>query len=351
VLWGYLWDLFVPGPGTAGLFRGDLPISRGLFDPWSTFWGWLGLAGLAALAFRVRARAPLFSLGIAFFLAGHLLESTIIPLEPAFEHRNYLPSIFLFLFPAKLLLSISRAHLRIGMTTALLLMLAVVTGARADLWGKPFQQALAWAQAAPDSPRGQVLLSQRWLETGNGEAARVVLSRTVERHPSNRIFSNPPSTDAVVRYQLEQALTSVMNENCRGLGPETARRWIEKGLHGSRKSDPLWRRMLLVQRGASKLREGDIDGAYRDFLAALNIRMDEEAILSLAARLASGGGYRQALELLDDPAYGKDPVAVASLAGMRRCWLRKSGYYERERRALRETIANDERVSSSSHVR
>ena len=29
---------------------------------------------------------------VLFFLAGHILESSIFPLELIFEHRNYLPS-------------------------------------------------------------------------------------------------------------------------------------------------------------------------------------------------------------------------------------------------------------------
>ncbi|MDD3651849.1 MAG: hypothetical protein PHC73_10240, partial [Immundisolibacter sp.] len=51
--------------------------------------GWL-LAALAALL--LRRRAPVLAFGIAWFVAGHALESTVVPLEIAHEHRNYLPS-------------------------------------------------------------------------------------------------------------------------------------------------------------------------------------------------------------------------------------------------------------------
>ena len=43
------------------------------------------------MAWRTRRQAPLLSFGIAWFLVGHILESTILPLEIAHEHRNYLP--------------------------------------------------------------------------------------------------------------------------------------------------------------------------------------------------------------------------------------------------------------------
>jgi tetratricopeptide (TPR) repeat protein len=53
----------------------------------------LGIVFLLSLAFLVRKRQPILSLGIFWFFAGHLLESTILPLELAHEHRNYLPSL------------------------------------------------------------------------------------------------------------------------------------------------------------------------------------------------------------------------------------------------------------------
>ena len=37
-------------------------------------------------------RFPILSFGILWYLAGHLLESTVIRLQIIFEHRNYLPS-------------------------------------------------------------------------------------------------------------------------------------------------------------------------------------------------------------------------------------------------------------------
>ncbi|MCI5188943.1 MAG: tetratricopeptide repeat protein, partial [Candidatus Electrothrix sp. AS4_5] len=40
---------------------------------------------------------PFFTFPILFFFLNHLVESTIFPLELVFEHRNYLPSLFLFL--------------------------------------------------------------------------------------------------------------------------------------------------------------------------------------------------------------------------------------------------------------
>jgi len=39
----------------------------------------------------------LIRMAVVFFLVGHSVESSFLPLEMIFEHRNYLPSLFLFL--------------------------------------------------------------------------------------------------------------------------------------------------------------------------------------------------------------------------------------------------------------
>lgn len=72
-------------------------LSQSLFSPWTTFPALCVILGSAVFA-MVKSRAfPLVSFAILFFLINHLVESTIIPLELVFEHRNYLPSLFFFL--------------------------------------------------------------------------------------------------------------------------------------------------------------------------------------------------------------------------------------------------------------
>lgn len=83
------------------LFRAFLPLQPTIFGPFHDYYGvrdadavfYLALAGwtgLVVAAFRLRAKWPLFTLAVAWFVAGHLLESTVVMLELYFEHRNYL---------------------------------------------------------------------------------------------------------------------------------------------------------------------------------------------------------------------------------------------------------------------
>ena len=62
-----------------------------LFPPWTTLPALASIPALLRLALVVRKKQPLVSLGVLWFFTGHLLESTILPLEIAHEHRNYLP--------------------------------------------------------------------------------------------------------------------------------------------------------------------------------------------------------------------------------------------------------------------
>jgi len=89
----YISLILVPRLNEFAMFHDDIVISKSLVDPWTTAPSLLLIAGLLTMALFWRKRYPLFSLGILWFFAGHLLESTFYPLEIAHEHRNYLPSL------------------------------------------------------------------------------------------------------------------------------------------------------------------------------------------------------------------------------------------------------------------
>lgn len=99
VLWVYVGLVLLPTPSRLGLYHDDIELSTWLLEPWTTLVALDGLALALGAALLLRRRAPAFSLGVLWFLAGHALESTVVPIEIAHEHRNYLPS-FGLLFAA-----------------------------------------------------------------------------------------------------------------------------------------------------------------------------------------------------------------------------------------------------------
>ena len=99
VLWFYVGLVLLPTPARLGLYHDDIATSTGLLEPWTTLLALDGWLVVLMAALLLRRRAPAFTFGVLWFLAGHALESTVVPLEIAHEHRNYLPS-FGLLFAA-----------------------------------------------------------------------------------------------------------------------------------------------------------------------------------------------------------------------------------------------------------
>jgi len=90
VLIFYIKMIIMPSITELGLYHDDITLSQGLLDPPATLYSLITLAALALTAFTMIRKRPLISLGILWFFTGHVLESTIIPLEITHEHRNYL---------------------------------------------------------------------------------------------------------------------------------------------------------------------------------------------------------------------------------------------------------------------
>ena len=100
----YLYHLFIPSYFTEGVYTDGFMKSTGLLTPISTLFSFVFITFLFTFALIKKNSNPLMSFAILFYFAAHLLESTFIPLELYFEHRNYLPAMFLALFLSKYLI-------------------------------------------------------------------------------------------------------------------------------------------------------------------------------------------------------------------------------------------------------
>ncbi len=99
VILKYLYLIFCPIDQNFALLH-DIEYSNSLFYPWTTIPAFLALLSTLLIALMKAGRYPLISFSIIFFFLNHLIESSIVPLEMIFEHRNYLPSMFIFVPPA-----------------------------------------------------------------------------------------------------------------------------------------------------------------------------------------------------------------------------------------------------------
>jgi Tfp pilus assembly protein PilF len=99
----YLSQIFYPIPARLSIEH-DITISTSLFHPWTTLPSIFFIILLIGLSFLQIHKRPILSFAILFFFLNHVIEGSIIPLELIFEHRNYLPSLFVF-FPIAAALS------------------------------------------------------------------------------------------------------------------------------------------------------------------------------------------------------------------------------------------------------
>lgn len=95
VMFFYLSLLFYPIFSRLTLLY-DLETSTSLFSPPTTVLAVAAMAAVIGLACMLARRRPLDSFCILFFFLNHLLEGSFLPLEMVYEHRNYIPSMMLF---------------------------------------------------------------------------------------------------------------------------------------------------------------------------------------------------------------------------------------------------------------
>ncbi|MBL4864954.1 MAG: hypothetical protein JKY67_01090 [Pseudomonadales bacterium] len=159
----YVQSIFFPVTSQYGVVHDNIVVSRSLLRPFTTLISVAAWVGVVTTAI-VKRHYVMFGFAVFFFLAGHLLESTVIPLELYFEHRNYLASFGLIYAVSWSLLIASKSlsqPLNVLKKVILFCLVAVFSLVSIDvtgLWGKPTEQALAWAMQNPDSLRANQYL-------------------------------------------------------------------------------------------------------------------------------------------------------------------------------------------------
>lgn len=190
----YIKWTFFPDIRQLALYHDDLKLSTGLLSPVTTLLSLLALCALVAIALWQRKRRPLLSLGILWFFAGQMMESTVLPLLIAFEHRNYLPDyglllafFSLLLLPAASGLHVLRPSLRWTLAALTLPVLFSATFIRAGEWRNYLSFAYFEALHHPQSEQALYSLGQAYSNLAlagdltNPQVALQALSRAAAR--------------------------------------------------------------------------------------------------------------------------------------------------------------------------
>jgi len=371
VLFDYLRLLLVPRSVSTGLYNDDYPVSSGLLAPALTLAAVLGVLALAAAGFALRRRAPALAAAILFFLAGHLLESSVVPLELYFEHRNYLPALLLFWPLARGVLALRRSPaIRTSIAVGLLAFLALTTYQRAAIWGHPEQLAKLSAARDPGSSRAQATAASIETAAGHPAVAMARLGPLWNQRPHDLMIGlnyinaacaggSIPPADArrlaqtirhaeqatlLVRNWLENALAQAVSKRCAGLDLATVKSWILAAGDNPQLNLPTVREKSMSSLfGLVALEEHRPDQALVFFNRSLLANAAPEVAAGQAVEFATRGYYREALLHLDYYDAMDKPVAKPRLAMgyLHELVLERQAYWPRELALLRAKLERE----------
>jgi len=358
VLFDYILNLLIPSTESLTPFHDAYAHSTGLLTPATTLLSILGLVVLIVFAWVVRHRWPIVAFGLLFFLAGHLVESTVVPLELYFPHRNYLPAIGLYLAILTLAFTLMD-RLYIGLPLRYLgaggyfLAVIVVLLSGSSLWGDRRMAPEMWYIQNRDSVRASIYLYQHYIAREGLEVSNQFNERLIESHRGNPLFSvqalaicgtnRAQFKEKLARAvdDLEQAQIIGVNETgliqkfaavagnatCQWLGvPE-----VDKLIAAARREGPAKRirpsarRELFYAEAQLADKRGNYLTGARALKKALDVEPTIDAVLLVAYFLVEAGERKNAVAFLRD-----------SVNEPRVSWIDRKLWEQRTNKLIRE---------------
>jgi hypothetical protein len=327
ILWVYLAKAVVGIPASLGIYQESLVVSRSLASPMTllAFVAWSGLS-LASLVWR--RRYPLFSLAVLWYLAGHLIESTVVPLELYFEHRNYIPLIGpLFALAAFLILPPIRRRIAGLLFPVLAIINAWFLYSFATLSGDPSFAARYWAARYPASHRAIMTFAKYELEEDGPIAVIDTIESTVSTFPELGYMRIPqldllcqiaPEKDhRQIVQQLEHQLpvvdfkyatakmlsdlySTASNTKC-GIDPATVISLAEALLTNDRyANDPIYNQFYYQTLSVYARDRGNYDTAIEHLQQAITYKPSSELNEMMVMALGKAGRFVAARRFIND---------------------------------------------------
>lgn len=310
----YIQSLLIPKIVTPGLFYDSYTVVRNFFaSPVTIFWA-IAHLGILATAVAYRRRWPLFMFSVLWFYGGHLLESTTVPLELVFEHRNYMPSVgVLVLLAVGLDKLCERSMAGRWAVAGTLLLLIVILQQRVSFWGNPLERAVVWAETLPQSARAQENAFAVLYKADRIEAGDYYLARSIQMAPDDPYLKikqlardcefrgqigefdwvelNRELGVAKTNFSLYRMLSGLLRQanagNCKGLNTQKVDELISSALKNQEIQRSGIAGNLVQLRGELYLHNGNTEEAVHQFEEARR-RMRETSVAIYQARLLAG---------------------------------------------------------------
>jgi tetratricopeptide (TPR) repeat protein len=377
VLMSYLRLLWLPRTTSQGIFNDQTAASVNWLTPWTTLPCMLAIFALVALGWNQRKRRPIIAFAILFYFAGHLMESTFVPLELFFEHRNYLPALFMFWPLAVWLTGNQNRLLRRGLVILILIIVAGSTAVCVQVWGNPRQQALIWGKINPDSARAQAFAATTEMAYGRyGDAISRLRTASAKEPNEVQLTLNligaecatggiSADTWSRVLFSLQHttngslatfgwfvdAIQRVQNNTCPGLTLQNIGRALQAArantLYGSQRGR---REDFAHIAGLLAIAQGKPEVALADFNQALLDATDRGTSLEQAATLGAAGYPGFGLRHLDfAEAHMRDVKLSVGMPWLHDWLLSRQGYWRHETAVLQATLVSNAATQATAH--
>ncbi len=188
ILWDYVRLTFFPARSGLNPFKGEeFLVAQMNGAVILAIAAWVGIAMLALLT---RKRWPWLAFGVFWFLVGHSMESSVIPLELYFHHRNYLPAAGALLAAVLGISQIGGTYRSWGYRTCGLILagFAFVLYQAASVWGNVPLAAALWYEEQPDSERAVQFHARTLSAQGEWGGAYELISKAARNQPTNSAF-------------------------------------------------------------------------------------------------------------------------------------------------------------------
>jgi tetratricopeptide (TPR) repeat protein len=346
LLWVYLSKALVGISGRLGIYQGNVEVVRSLWTPAALLavTGWLVLT-LGAVVWR--RRYPLFAMAVLWYLSGHLLESTVVPLELYFEHRNYLPIVGpIIALTAFLILHSGKVRtVALRLIPLIVLVNAGFLYSFASLQGEPRVAARYWAVKYPDSIRAVTNLLNYQLAEESTEQVIETIRDFSSRNPDygtlriqelyymckTRPEELQPAMVEEVRTQLADTvlsftaipmlleLFSTANKGqCPAVSTGTVMKMAEE-LRDNPKyaTNPRYNMNHHMLLATMHQQLGDNDAAAKQLRDAYDALPSESVVLMMTVTLAPSGDFAAAREFLDEAARDKPVNPIKAMRWQR----------------------------------
>jgi len=261
----YLSLLVYPNPERLSIVH-DIGLSTSMLTPISTLAATAFVVASVVALIWIAKRHPIVSFSYLFFFINHAAESTFLPLDLVYEHRNYLPSMFFFLPPALGLLQLMERKKTLKYPVAGFLVLLLIgfghwTYLRNSAWKSPGSLWLDAERKSPGDSRVHHNLGVFFLDRGDLRRAKAEFEDALRYRNYHR-----QGAESLTQVNLGNVYRDVNDE-----------KRAEEFYRASLESDPNQYPALIGLAGIYE-RQGMQEQAYQSLMRAFSINPHDSIV-------------------------------------------------------------------------